>query len=388
MDITYPLFVTSDDVITNTDTIVANINLDQLDYEQSKVYETNTKKNIHEESIRKSKRKIITNTNENKSLFENVGDLINQINNSTDSSVIFDLIPNDLDVIKYDPNDFFKRHHDFVPIKTNLLKYYSLLLCLDADCTGGETIVYHDDTQTIFNQTVTNGKWVLFQNELDHEGSKVLTGYKIILKANVVAIPKLKNFNSTMQLLVDTKQKIIDEFVSAKNNVLPVYSLQEYLFYRRYFQSDPTVVPFQSLVGGTNELLKLTNMNSNETTLKEGYRDGNKVIFFNIFNGLRIKSFSFVDNFDEDFNHDRNNYYGYENDGQEKINSQIDDGNKILFTATKDNEIYEAIRLMLYYFWSHAYIFSKEDESNPNDEWFTPDLKDIKKFVEEKVDPI
>ena len=65
------------------------------------------------------------------------------------------MIPNDIDILMYTEGDYFGKHFDFVPIKTPFLTYYSLILCLDADCQGGETKLYFEDkTIRVFNETV------------------------------------------------------------------------------------------------------------------------------------------------------------------------------------------------------------------------------------------
>ena len=86
-------------------------------YERSKIYDKRSKKNINDNSIRTSKRISIKYDDDKLELFGEVQKIIDQINNSANMSVIYDLIPNDLEIVRYDQGDFFAKHHDFVPIK-------------------------------------------------------------------------------------------------------------------------------------------------------------------------------------------------------------------------------------------------------------------------------
>ncbi len=72
----------------------------------------------------------------------------------------------------------------------------------------------------------------VIQNDIEHESSKIISGYKIIFKVNVIGI----NFNNYCSPQFDklfyARNDIINNFISSSNNILPIYTLSEYLFYR------------------------------------------------------------------------------------------------------------------------------------------------------------
>src|SRR5579872_1073119 len=150
----------------------------------SLVYNTSTRKNITYAELRQSKTSKI-NYFDNQTIFKQVEQLIDFINDSYHTA--FQLIPDDLDIIMYEKGDYFGKHVDFIPIRTPYMTYYSLILCLDADCKGGQTKLYfNDNTSKSFSETITSNSWLIFKNSLEHESVQLKSGHKIVLKANLV----------------------------------------------------------------------------------------------------------------------------------------------------------------------------------------------------------
>jgi hypothetical protein len=223
-----------------------SVPLKNINFEESKIYDIKHKENIIDISHRSSKvHKIYYN--QSQGIFKSIEKLIDMINEK--KQTLFTLIPNDIDIVKYETGDFFNRHSDFVPIKTKYLSYYTMLFCIDANCIGGETSLFLDGENRIdFSETVTPNEWLLFRNEIEHCGNQVISGHKIILKANIVHTD-LSNclFNPQFDKLISAKNEVITDFMSKSGNILPIHSLTDYIFYRNCFKDCENVVPFQFL---------------------------------------------------------------------------------------------------------------------------------------------
>ncbi len=248
------------------DTIRYSIALKKIFFTDSKIYHIENKENITDFSQRSSKTYKI-HCNESQSIFKSVENLVEYINEK--NNTLFTLIPNDIDIIKYNTGDFFNRHSDFVPIKMRYVSYYTLLFCIDANCVGGETSLYLDKDTTIdFSETITPGQWLLFQNEIEHCGKKVLSGHKIILKANIAHINfSYYSFNNQFDKLVNSKNEIISDFLSKSENILPMNNLSDYISYRNCFKECTNVVPFQFFK--CNELIDGFDIYYVNTTVKK-----------------------------------------------------------------------------------------------------------------------
>jgi len=214
-------------------------------FRPSLVYNIAKAKNITYTDLRKSKTSQI-NYFDNKTVFKQVEQLVDFINESYQTA--FQLIPNDLDIISYTTGDYFGKHTDFIPIKTPYMTYYTLILCLDAECQGGQTKLYFTDgTSKSFSETTTTNSWLIFKNSMEHEGLAVNFGHKIILKVNLVHLTLNLNplYAESMTKLCDSRNQTIAQFKSKPSNILQTHSLSEYIFFRDCFKSDPNVVPFQ-----------------------------------------------------------------------------------------------------------------------------------------------
>jgi predicted 2-oxoglutarate/Fe(II)-dependent dioxygenase YbiX len=96
-------------------------------------------------------------------------------------------------VYRYDAGQRFKRHQDgMVETDTGEQSRFTVLIYLNDDCEGGETIfsdVDRSGSQIRFLETNVKprpGLALLFQHELWHEGAAVTTGRKYVLRTDVL----------------------------------------------------------------------------------------------------------------------------------------------------------------------------------------------------------
>jgi hypothetical protein len=119
------------------------------------------------------------------------------VENNDDSHFI--LVRNDIEVVKYEPGDFFNKHQDYINFDSNEFKNYTFIMCLKACQEGGETILHIDDEAIEFSGTAKEpGTMLLFQKDIIHEGRIVNNGSKYIMKGNLLCFQK----NKTNKLLI------------------------------------------------------------------------------------------------------------------------------------------------------------------------------------------
>src|SRR3989304_583410 len=103
----------------------------------------------------------------------------------------FVLIRNDLEVIKYGPGDYFKKHQDFINIDSNEFKNYTFIVGLKCCEKGGQTVFYINETRELSTiLTDSPGNMIIFRKDLIHEGLEVIEGNKYILKGNFICLPQ------------------------------------------------------------------------------------------------------------------------------------------------------------------------------------------------------
>jgi len=110
----------------------------------------------------------------------------------------------DLEMIQYQPGQFFKAHTDHQNFMGNFFKSYTLVLCCQSCQKGGQTMIYLDhlkagkpideleeglDYVLIHETGQVPGSVLIFDKDLFHEGHPVLEGQKVIMIANLVLIP-------------------------------------------------------------------------------------------------------------------------------------------------------------------------------------------------------
>lgn len=364
------------------DCVLKMIDIDTID-EKSKVYDTVAKDNVYLHSLRSSKKvQLLGQDPKAAPLFKSMQSFIDKTVNAQSHGLAFDLIPNDIDIIRYDAGDFFGRHADFVPIKSSFVEYYSLLICVDVsnDLQGGETVLYlPSEPDDVCKNTVTLSGWLLFPNTVEHESLLVKQGRKIVMKANVVTFGS-SLAHPTMRLLVDTRSDIVKSFLASSGNVLPMSSLSDYLFYRKYFDGDETVVPFQFLAG------------SNCQSARPSNEEISKIHYFSIYNSIPVVDFAingeaFYDRYDEE--EQKDNHDDLRNDrGSRRVAVKANKNFERFKTTVlpTQNEIVNAFSMMQYYFWTAALQFSGNDnEFRPYGQMERIAIGDIASAVEKKV---
>jgi hypothetical protein len=152
-----------------------------LKFEDSLLFDSQSKKKLLDKTKRQSKFCSIVDANLfNK--FEKIVDILN-----ADSESTYSLVKNDITYLKYKQYDFFEAHSDYLSYTSNMIKEHTLILCLDADCVGGETIFHiNPKFKHSSKHTTMPGCMVLFRKDYIHEGNKLLYGYKEVLVANIL----------------------------------------------------------------------------------------------------------------------------------------------------------------------------------------------------------
>ena len=91
---------------------------------------------------------------------------------------------------KYEPGQFFGIHKDGINFdgdgKQNM-SYATLNIFLNDNFEGGETIFYENDKKTItLNCKPKTGRASFFYSQQFHEGSKLVKGYKYLLRTDLM----------------------------------------------------------------------------------------------------------------------------------------------------------------------------------------------------------
>ena len=172
------------------------VRYDKLKFSDSKVHNTKTHSNETNTDIRQSQRAVVNHPDVFEWLEKNVIVILNGLHNKTNK---FHLCKDELDVVKYETNNFFAPHQDFVKINCDHLKCATVLICLYADCQGGSTGLYFEDKTLAIKSTKTTGGCLMLRNEVWHSGEKLKFGIKIILKANLFITPYKINNKKVIQ---------------------------------------------------------------------------------------------------------------------------------------------------------------------------------------------
>jgi hypothetical protein len=159
-------------------------NIDSLEFSQ--LYSVSDKTKFVDLTKRSSKYKAIVNDK----LFKLVELLVKKITKN-DKSYDYKLIKNDVTYIRYEKDDFFQPHEDYLSYTSNTIEEYTLIICANAQCSGGGTIFHFND---FFNYTslesTTPLHCLLFRKDINHEGEKLKFGFKEIITCNLYGLPK------------------------------------------------------------------------------------------------------------------------------------------------------------------------------------------------------
>jgi predicted 2-oxoglutarate/Fe(II)-dependent dioxygenase YbiX len=151
------------------------------------------------------------NNNQHQTPFTNAGKFSNNKINNFQSALLFYekllnygicdniLRPNNVIMTgKYSENDIFDLHTDtglFYDKKMQEETRWTLLIYLNNDFSGGETIFYDDKWNVSKTIKPVAGKAILFDIDLWHKGSQVFDGHKYWIGCEIIG--KFKN-NSTI----------------------------------------------------------------------------------------------------------------------------------------------------------------------------------------------
>lgn len=190
---------------------------------QSKVFNTQTKENEYHPEIRNS---IVTKTSDINS-FAMLANTMDQINAQIkETNTMAQLVCNEIDIIKYEADGHFGKHRDFVNFISDQMKCYALIICLEGTEEGGETQLHFSDINNkVIQETRIAGGCLLFRNELVHESNEVISGNKIIIKANIRCFKEYEPDT-------DFNEVILIEFPDDKR----CYVLYDFM-YKQYDQS-------------------------------------------------------------------------------------------------------------------------------------------------------
>ncbi len=73
-------------------------------------------------------------------------------------------------------------HEDYLSLKSNCIEEYTMIICMDANCEGGETIFHVNEWfKHVSKSSITPGHCMIFRKDLKHEGAIVKSGEKNIL---------------------------------------------------------------------------------------------------------------------------------------------------------------------------------------------------------------
>lgn len=176
------------DIIDNDiqDSIINFVKNDKQVFIPSKLYSKSKDIKFVDANKRKSEFKTINN----KQLFNLFDKYIKKIN-ELDKTNNYVLVKNDITYIKYKERDFFKAHEDYLSLTTNMVEEYTGIMCVNADCEGGETIFHFNKSfKHISKSSITEKNTVLFRKDIRHEGNLIKNGFKEIITFNLWATPK------------------------------------------------------------------------------------------------------------------------------------------------------------------------------------------------------
>jgi hypothetical protein len=187
------------------DQIIKNVKDDNNDFDKSLLYSTKKKEKFVDENERTSSFKLLVS----EALFDKFEKLLEKIS-FADKIYDYMLVRNDITYIKYDKGGFFKKHADYLSFTSNLVEEYTMILCIDANCTGGET-KFHINPYFEYSSkaSITSKNCVIFRKDLVHEGCEIQEGYKHILTANLLALPKKCEKIIEVTFLNDKRKKIL-----------------------------------------------------------------------------------------------------------------------------------------------------------------------------------
>jgi len=164
--------------------IIKIMKADERPFEPSMIYDS-----IKEEKYVSERRISVFKTFVEPKLFKLCDQVVQKINQANQNKMQFILCQNDMTYIKYATGGFFKRHADYLSLTSNMIEEYTLIMCVDAQCQGGETILHFNQHFKYPSQaTTTPLHFLLFRKDISHEGAIIKQGYKEIMTLNLWGI--------------------------------------------------------------------------------------------------------------------------------------------------------------------------------------------------------
>ena len=254
-----------------TDKIIDIVKNDESKFTNSMIYSTSTEKKYEDTSLRVSQFKTVVDED----LFNLVSDFVAEIN-KLDPDYNFSLVKNDITYIKYQKGGFFKQHADYLSYTSNIIQEFTMLICEDADCEGGETIF---EMNKYFRypskSSITPKHCVVFRKDIKHEGAIVKSGFKNIITTNLIATKKnmkqvlIVTFNDSEKFYaIDTNK--IHQFEDCMLSTMIEESDEKFI----YFTSQSTYDAFKVIY----KIFNSSYIQSNE------YLDNKNLIKFHMIN--------------------------------------------------------------------------------------------------------
>jgi len=169
---------------TALETIHKTIKKNKIPFEPSDVYSTSANEKTIRTDLRLSEKRIYND----ETLFQVGKQILDEINQKITGKK-FIIYKNNITYIKYNEGGFFKSHEDYLSVTSNLVEEYSMILCINGKCDGGETILQFNELFSYkCEKTKISGGCLLFRKDIPHEGALVKNGTKEILTYNVWCI--------------------------------------------------------------------------------------------------------------------------------------------------------------------------------------------------------
>ena len=157
-------------------------------------------------------------------LLDNLDNLIDIIN-KRDNYYDYILVKNDITYTTCIKNNFFEKHEDYSSNTPNTIEEFSFIMCVDANCEGGEIILYLNES---FKHISLNGKikyrCIIFRKDIRYEDVILKSGYKSIITINLLGIPKYSGKSLIIILNDDTKYIMsFEKIFSLDDNILKTF---------------------------------------------------------------------------------------------------------------------------------------------------------------------
>jgi C4/C10 protein len=170
------------------------VNSNKTKFEQTDFYSGDVGKRIIDPNFRLSRSKVFNDIK----LYDLINKLLTKLNSILKLPNPYFLIKEPVKYIVYTDGGHFKTHTDLILVDTFKYTEYTMILCLDANCTYGETIFHFDDgNKYTSNATTTPKHSIIFKKDIAHEGNIVKNGYKKILSFNIKQYNRKKPIRGT-----------------------------------------------------------------------------------------------------------------------------------------------------------------------------------------------